>query len=184
MRKHRHFAFVFTALLGTGVVSQVPNLSALAATKGGGHANDTAGRTRSARLQTLSVTRPTVPASSDAVLALTTAMVPLPPPPPPPPKPVPKPVAAPAPKPAVAPSAPSSGVWAELRQCESGGNYSDNTGNGYYGAYQFSLSTWQGLGYSGLPSAAAPAVQDQAAQRLEARDGWSQWPQCARALGL
>ena len=179
MRKHRHFAFVFTALLGTGVVSQIPNLSALAAVKGTGHGNDTTGGSRSQRFHTQSVTRPTVPASSDTVLALTTAMVPLPPPPPP------KPVAArPAPKPAPVAATPSSGVWAELRQCESNGNYADNTGNGYYGAYQFSLSTWQGLGYSGLPSAAAPAVQDQAAQRLEARDGWFQWPQCARALGL
>jgi len=50
----------------------------------------------------------------------------------------------------------------KLRQCESGGNYADNTGNGYYGAYQFSLGTWQRLGYSGLPSDAPPSVQDQA----------------------
>lgn len=51
---------------------------------------------------------------------------------------------------------------AALRGCESGGNYADNTGNGYYGAYQFSLGTWQRLGYSGLPSSAPPAQQDQA----------------------
>ncbi|HSX46337.1 MAG TPA: ubiquitin-like domain-containing protein [Candidatus Saccharimonadia bacterium] len=50
----------------------------------------------------------------------------------------------------------------KLRSCESGGNYADNTGNGYYGAYQFSLGTWQRLGYSGLPSNAPPSVQDQA----------------------
>lgn len=50
----------------------------------------------------------------------------------------------------------------QLRLCESGGNYSDDTGNGYYGAYQFSLGTWERLGYSGLPSDAAPATQDQA----------------------
>ncbi|MDE3086097.1 MAG: transglycosylase family protein [Acidobacteriota bacterium] len=104
-------------------------------------------------------------------------MVPLPPPPPPPPPPPKVPKAAPV-------TAPSTGVWAELRRCESSGNYADNTGNGYYGAYQFSLATWESLGYSGLPSAAPPATQDQAAQRLEARSGWSQWPQCARALGL
>lgn len=75
-------------------------------------------------------------------------------------------------------------VWASLRQCESNGNYGDNTGNGYYGAYQFSLSTWRGLGYAGLPSNASAAVQDQAAQRLQARSGWGQWPACSRRLGL
>ncbi len=75
-------------------------------------------------------------------------------------------------------------AFAALRQCESGGNYADDTGNGYYGAYQFSLSTWEGLGYSGLPSQAPPAVQDQAAERLQAQDGWGQWPACAAELGL
>jgi hypothetical protein len=81
-------------------------------------------------------------------------------------------------------AAPSGGVWAELRQCESGGNYQDNTGNGYYGAYQFSLSTWEGLGLSGLPSDASPATQDAAAAELQARSGWGQWPACSARLGL
>ena len=72
----------------------------------------------------------------------------------------------------------AGGRWAAIRQCESGGNYFTNTGNGYYGAYQFSQSTWQGLGYSGLPSNAPPAVQDQAAQQLQSRSGWGQWPVC------
>jgi len=73
---------------------------------------------------------------------------------------------------------------ARLRQCESGDNYQDNTGNGYYGAYQFSPATWQNLGYSGLPSGAPPATQDQAATTLEQSDGWGQWPVCAALLGL
>ncbi len=81
-------------------------------------------------------------------------------------------------------SAPAGGAWAELRQCESGGNYAEDTGNGYYGAYQFALSTWEGLGFSGLPSDAAPAVQDQAAQELQSLYGWDQWPACAAELGL
>ena len=87
---------------------------------------------------------------------------------------------------AVAPAtqAASGGVWASLRRCESGGNYADDTGNGYYGAYQFSLGTWRGLGLTGLPSAAAPAVQDRAAQELQARSGWGQWPSCSRQLRL
>ena len=76
----------------------------------------------------------------------------------------------------------TAGVWAALRRCESGGDYRENTGNGYYGAYQFSLSTWRGLGLPGLPSQASPTVQDQAAQRLEARSGWGQWPVCSRRL--
>jgi len=74
--------------------------------------------------------------------------------------------------------------FARLRQCESGGNYSINTGNGFYGAYQFDKRTWQGLGYSGLPSEAPPAVQDEAAYRLYNSRGWSPWPACSKKLGL
>jgi hypothetical protein len=73
---------------------------------------------------------------------------------------------------------------ARLRACESGDDYTANTGNGYYGAYQFSLQTWQALGYSGLPSAAPPAEQDQAAARLAETAGWGQWPVCSALLGL
>jgi hypothetical protein len=86
------------------------------------------------------------------------------------------------------PPPPSSGSLADdlakLRQCESGDDYQANTGNGYYGAYQFSLATWRGLGYGGLPSAAPPATQDAAATRLEETSGWGQWPVCAAELGL
>jgi hypothetical protein len=74
--------------------------------------------------------------------------------------------------------------FARLRRCESGGNYGTNTGNGYYGAYQFDLRTWHGMGYAGRPSDASPATQDQAAARLQAARGWSPWPACARSLGL
>jgi uncharacterized protein with LGFP repeats len=74
--------------------------------------------------------------------------------------------------------------FARLRVCESGNNYSINTGNGYYGAYQFNLATWRGLGYGGYPHQAAPATQDQAAHRLQAQRGWQPWPACSRKLGL
>jgi hypothetical protein len=74
--------------------------------------------------------------------------------------------------------------FARLRQCESGGNYAINTGNGFYGAYQFDPGTWHGLGYSGLPSSAPPALQDEAAHRLYNDRGWSPWPACSRKLGL
>jgi hypothetical protein len=78
----------------------------------------------------------------------------------------------------------SADDFARLRQCESGNNYRANTGNGYYGAYQFELRTWRGLGYSGYPHNAAPATQDAAARELQADRGWSPWPACARKLGL
>ncbi|HZG94830.1 MAG TPA: transglycosylase family protein [Mycobacteriales bacterium] len=74
--------------------------------------------------------------------------------------------------------------FARLRQCESGGNYRINTGNGYYGAYQFDLSTWRGIGFSGYPHQASPATQDAAARRLQSMRGWSPWPACSRMLGL
>ena len=74
--------------------------------------------------------------------------------------------------------------FARLRQCESGGNYATNTGNGFYGAYQFDLRTWHGLGFSGTPSAASPATQDKAAHELQAQRGWQPWPACSRKLGL
>ncbi|MGA2805056.1 MAG: transglycosylase family protein, partial [Acidimicrobiales bacterium] len=85
---------------------------------------------------------------------------------------------------AAPPTSDPGGVWLELRLCESGDNYTEDTGNGYYGAYQFALETWWGLGYSGLPSDAPPAVQDQAAERLQAEAGWGQWPACSADLGL
>jgi hypothetical protein len=74
--------------------------------------------------------------------------------------------------------------FARLRQCESGGNYRINTGNGYYGAYQFDLRTWRGLGYSGRPHEASPGTQDAAARELQAQRGWQPWPACSRKLGL
>ncbi|ROR72260.1 resuscitation-promoting factor [Bogoriella caseilytica] len=111
------------------------------------------------------------------------------------PEPEPAPAPAPAPQPASSPSSGSSsggdsggsapaGVWAQLAQCESGGNPSTNTGNGYYGMYQFALPTWQSVGGTGLPSEASAAEQTQRAQILQQRAGWGQWPACARSLGL
>jgi hypothetical protein len=75
-------------------------------------------------------------------------------------------------------------VWLQLRLCESGDNYAENTGNGFYGAYQFSASTWSGLGLPGRPDLASHQMQDQAAMRLQAQSGWGPWPACSAALGL
>lgn len=75
---------------------------------------------------------------------------------------------------------PGADPFACVRQLESGNNYASEGG----GAYQFLDSTWQSLGYSGSAEDAPPAVQDEAAQKLLARDGWSQWttaPLCGRA---
>ncbi len=71
-----------------------------------------------------------------------------------------------------------------LRRCESGGDYRATNAGRYFGAYQFSVPTWRSLGYGALPHQAAPETQDEAARRLQARDGWSPWPSCARQLGL
>jgi LysM repeat protein len=83
---------------------------------------------------------------------------------------------------ASASTVPSPSSWAALRNCESSGNYATDTGNGFYGAYQFDLSTWESLGLSGLPSNASPAVQDQAAQELYAQRGSEPWPVCGAYL--
>jgi len=78
---------------------------------------------------------------------------------------------------------PTGDVWARLRACESGGRYNINSGNGFYGAYQFHPRTWRGLGFPGLPHQAPPEMQDEAARKLQARSGWGQWPVCSRRIG-
>src|SRR4051794_41656773 len=74
---------------------------------------------------------------------------------------------------ALAPSAQAASAddFARLRMCESGGNYQTNTGNGFYGAYQFAAGTWHGLGHSGLPSDASAATQAAAARTLLSQPG-------------
>ena len=79
-------------------------------------------------------------------------------------------------------SDPTPAQWAALRDCESTNNYLVNTGNGYYGAYQFDQSTWESVGGSGRPHWAAPVVQDARARLLFARRGWFPWPICGRHL--
>lgn len=72
----------------------------------------------------------------------------------------------------------SSSTLASIRACESGGDYSINTGNGYYGAYQFSLSTWRSVGGSGYPHLASPAEQDMRAQIMIDQGRRGEWPNC------
>lgn len=83
-----------------------------------------------------------------------------------------------------APAATTGSVWDQLAQCESGGNWAINTGNGYYGGLQFSLSSWQAVGGSGLPSNASRDEQIMRGQMLQARQGWGAWPACTAKLGI
>ena len=90
-------------------------------------------------------------------------------------------------KPAPAPAVFTGGgtVWDRLAQCESGGNWATNTGNGYYGGLQFSLGTWRAYGGSGLPSQASRATQIAIATKVrDASGGYGAWPACAASLGL
>ena len=80
-------------------------------------------------------------------------------------------------------SAPS-GVWDKIAACESGGNWSINTGNGYYGGLQFNLGTWKAYGGSGMPHQASRAAQIAVATRVQAAQGWGAWPSCTAKLGL
>jgi uncharacterized protein YabE (DUF348 family) len=78
-----------------------------------------------------------------------------------------------------------STVWDRLAQCESGGNWAINTGNGYYGGLQFSLSTWRAYGGSGYPHENSRETQIAVATRLrDASGGYGAWPHCSSQLGL
>jgi len=78
-----------------------------------------------------------------------------------------------------------STVWDRLAQCESGGNWATNTGNGYYGGLQFSLGTWHAYGGSGLPSSNSRETQIAIATKVRnASGGYGAWPACAASLGL
>ena len=75
-------------------------------------------------------------------------------------------------------------TWDALAQCESGGNWSINTGNGFYGGLQFTQQSWNGVGMSGSPATATRAQQIEAGERLLAIQGWGAWPACSAKLGL
>ena len=102
------------------------------------------------------------------------------PPPPPAPRPAPR-RTAPV---SVRSTSSGSSVWDAIARCESGGNWSINTGNGYYGGIQFSLSSWRAVGGTGYPHQASRATQIAMGERLKAIQGWGAWPTCSRKLGL
>ena len=74
-------------------------------------------------------------------------------------------------------------AWDRLAQCESGGNWAANTGNGYYGGIQFSLGSWQAVGGTGRPDQASRETQIAMGQRLWNQGGWRHWPACTLKLG-
>lgn len=75
-------------------------------------------------------------------------------------------------------------TWLRLAECESGGDWGTNTGNGYYGGLQFALTSWRAVGGAGYPHQASMLEQMARAERLLDAQGWGAWPACARKLGL
>ncbi len=88
---------------------------------------------------------------------------------------------------ASAPAVANGSTWDAMARCESGGNWSANTGNGYYGGLQFLPSTWRAAGgtqYAALPHQASREQQIAVANSWLSRTSWSQWPACSSSLGL
>ena len=77
-----------------------------------------------------------------------------------------------------------AGVWDKLAQCESSGNWSANTGNGFSGGLQFTPSTWKAFGGKGSAHNASRAEQIAVAERVLDGQGWKAWPACSSKLGL
>jgi LysM repeat protein len=73
--------------------------------------------------------------------------------------------------------------WDDIARCESGGNWSTNTGNGYSGGLQFSPSTWRAHGGKGSASGASREQQIAVAERVLASQGWGAWPSCSKKVG-
>ncbi|SES30210.1 LysM domain-containing protein [Streptomyces sp. yr375] len=83
-------------------------------------------------------------------------------------------------------AAADGGVWDRIAQCESGGNWSINTGNGYYGGLQFSAGTWRAYGgtaYASTADKASKAQQISIAAKVQNAQGWGAWPTCSARAG-
>ncbi|WP_026197090.1 transglycosylase family protein [Sciscionella marina] len=86
--------------------------------------------------------------------------------------------------PSVAISVPASATnWDSVAQCESGGNWSTNTGNGFSGGLQFTPSTWKANGGSGSPQGASRSEQIRVAENVKASQGMGAWPNCGSKGG-
>lgn len=83
-------------------------------------------------------------------------------------------------------AAADGGVWDRIAQCESGGNWHINTGNGYYGGLQFSASTWRAYGggaYAATADRASKSQQIAVATKVQRAQGWGAWPTCSARAG-
>ncbi|MES9522705.1 transglycosylase family protein [Streptomyces capoamus] len=83
-------------------------------------------------------------------------------------------------------TAADNGVWDRIAQCESGGNWHINTGNGYYGGLQFSASTWRAYGgtaYAPTADQASRSAQITVATKVQGAQGWGAWPVCSGRAG-
>lgn len=83
-------------------------------------------------------------------------------------------------------AAADNGVWDRIAQCESGGNWHINTGNGYYGGLQFSAHTWSAYGggaYASTADRASRSAQIAVATRVQRAQGWGAWPVCSGRAG-
>ncbi|MEU5536689.1 transglycosylase family protein [Streptomyces sp. NPDC020362] len=79
-----------------------------------------------------------------------------------------------------------NGVWDRIAQCESGGNWHINTGNGYYGGLQFSAGTWRAYGgtaYAPTADQASRSAQIAVATKVQHAQGWGAWPVCSAHAG-
>lgn len=77
--------------------------------------------------------------------------------------------------------------WDRLAQCESGGDWHINTGNGYSGGLQFNAQTWQAYGGGEYAPQAYQASREQQiaiAEKVQAAQGWGAWPACTASMGL
>ena len=83
-------------------------------------------------------------------------------------------------------NAASDSTWDRLAQCESGGRWDINTGNGFHGGLQFSPRTWSGFGgreFAPVAYQASRGEQIIVAERVLAKQGWNAWPVCSRKVG-
>src|SRR5579884_3421714 len=80
-------------------------------------------------------------------------------------------------------NAATDSVWDQIAQCESGGNWHINTGNGFSGGLQFTPSTWRSFGGTGDPASASREQQIAVAERVLAAQGWGAWPVCSKKVG-
>ena len=84
---------------------------------------------------------------------------------------------------AATPAQAASVNWDSIAQCESGGNWNTNTGNGYYGGLQFTQSTWKAYGGTGSPQGASREQQIAVAERVLQGQGIGAWPVCGKKGG-